>query len=776
MENATKGRITAFRLALFGGLACSTSAFAQVAPSAPAAATAAAAAPSDGLDEIVVTARFRNENLQSTPLSISAFSAAKIENSVVTDVQNIQKFLPNVQLSRVAFAGNALGASIRGISFADLEKTFDPAIGVSIDGVFLGTTTGANIDFVDIETIEVARGPQGTLAGRNTIGGTIAIRHTKPTGEFGANLHARYSSFNALDLDGVINLPKFANIFSVKLFGIRRTSDSFTIDRYTGGREPGRHYYDVGASVLAEFSPDTTLLASVDYQKDRSRYPSIVNLTKAKGIPFGAGGTICDFTNAIGLGDLGCDTQGYLKQQQEGYKLANTSIPFQSYIDGWNASLEFNTKLGRFGLTAVTGYRNTSDSILEENTGTPPVPVAPGVTLPLFVAARDQDYKQFSQEIRLAGDITDWMDIVAGVYYLHTDYAIRPYPYNGAATGSAYLLNGPIQSFTAAQKLDSYAVFAESIFKLGHGVRLTVGGRYTSETKKFAINQTVGGAFSAAAEKTWSDPTGRVILDWKPNDDTLLYASWSRGFRSGGFNGRATSATSIGPYDPETVDSYEAGVKADFLDGKLRFNPTVFWANYKNKQEEILRASGQATETVVQNAASARIRGIELEMQARPTQGLLLRASGGYLDAKYNSFIIPDLAHPGQFLDVADQRNFRRAPKWTLNAGLDFNQPINDDNKINLTLDYAYIDTFTTSPVKDTTGAGRDAIPAYATFDASLSLLHSGSSVKNLRVSAYVRDLFHPNGHLTNTLDAGVFWFGAISPGRTVGIETTIKF
>ena len=785
---ATIGRL-GVRAALLGSV-CATAAYAQAEPPVPAATAssqraavvaaqadpAAAGASGDGIADIVVTARYRNEKLQDTPLSVSAFNAASLQNSVVLDVQSLQKFLPNVQLSRIAFAGNALGASIRGISFADLEKTFDPAIGVVIDGVFLGTNTGADVDFNDIESIEVLRGPQGTLYGRNTIGGTISIRRTHPTGELGAKLHARYGSYNALDLDGVINLPKLGDALSIKLFGQRRTSDSFTRNRYTGKHEDGRDFFDVGVAAQLELGEDTTILASVDYQKDRSVFPSSVNLTRATGLPFGAGGTICDFTNAIGLGDLGCDTQGYLKQAQEKYKIANTSIPFQSYIDGWNASLELNSKIGDFALVAVTGYRDTSDSLLEENTGTPPVPVAPGVTIPLFVAARDQDYKQVSQEIRISGNVTDWMDIVGGVYYLHTDYKIRPYAYNGGNVGSAFLLNGPIQGFTAAQKLDSYAVFAESIFKLGHDVRLTVGGRYTSETKKFSITGTIPTFFTAADKKTFSDPTGRVILDWKPNADTLLYASWSRGFRSGGFNGRATSATSIGPYDPERVDSFEAGLKADFFGGKLRFNPTVFWAEYKKKQEDVIRASGQATETIVENAASARIRGFEFELQGRPTRELTLRASGGYLDPKYKSFIIPDLANPGQFIDVKNSRNFRRAPKWTYNLGADYTHELNDANSVNVTLDYAYIDDIFTSPLRDPTGFDRDIIPAYGTLDASIAFIHSGDAIKNLRVAIFGRDLLHSGGRLSNTLDAGVFYFGAVTPRRTLGVEATVKF
>jgi iron complex outermembrane receptor protein len=163
-------------------------------------------------------------------------------------------------------------------------------------------------------------------------------------------------------------------------------------------------------------------------------------------------------------------------------------------------------------------------------------------------------------------------------------------------------------------------------------------------------------------------------------------------------------------------------------------------------------------------------------MQARPTPDLTLRASGGYLNAKYNSFLIPDLANPGQFVDVSSQRNFRRAPKYSFNAGVDYGLQISKANRVTMTIDYAYIDDLTTSPLADTTGARRDVIPAYGTLDASIALLHEGTALKTLRVSAYARDLLNKGGRLSNVLDAGLFYFGVVAPRQQFGVEATIKF
>ena len=775
-------RVGASLLAVAFGLA-STAALAQSGAGAPAAnARPDKAAPDQSPEDIVVTARFREERLQDTPLAVSVVSAKMLQNSVVTDIAGIQRFVPNIQLGRVAFAGNSLSAGIRGVSFGDLEKTFDPAVGLAIDGVFLGTSTGANVDLNDIGSIEVLRGPQGTLFGRNTVGGIINIRRTKPTGEVGARLHTRIGTYNTVDIDGTVNLPKFADAISVKLSGLRRTSNSFTRNRATGEHEAGRNYWTLGIAVLAEISPDTSVLASVDYQKDRSTYPSNVNLTKANGLPFGAGGTICDFTLQIGLGDLACDTQGFLRQKAERFKFANTSIPFQSYIDGWAASLEIKSKLAGFNVTAITGYRSTNDSLLEEGTGAPPFPAGPGIALPLFVSARDQDYTQFSQEVRIQGDITDKIDLVAGVYYLHTDYKVRPLPYNGSAIATAYFLGSPAQRIDSAQKLDSFAFFAESIFKLGNNLRLTLGGRYTIETKKFSTALTLPppGAFAAQAKATFRDPSGRVVLDWKPNPDTLVYASWSHGVRSGGFNGRGASPTSIGPYKPEYVDNFELGLKADFANGLFRFNPTIFQANYGNKQEDILRPApnGFGTETVVENAASARIRGAEIEMLVRPTPDLTLRAAGSYLDASYRNFSIPDLSRPGApLINVSGSRNFRAAPKFTANAGLDYVQQLGGGNSLSMTVDYIVTSDTFVSAITDTSGARRDIVPARATVNASIAFIHADASLKNLRISAYGRDLTHKSGGaLAAAINAGIFYFGVVVPTREFGVEASIRF
>lgn len=765
---------------------------------ASSGALAQAAAPStadpDALDDIIVTSQFARQNLQDVPVAISAFGEAAINAAIPDTISDFQKFLPNVVLSDVNFSANTLAVSIRGISFADLEKTFENAIGVSIDGVFLGTNTGAAFEINDIESIEVLRGPQGTLQGRNSIGGALLIRRTRPTGELGARINARYGRYDNIDLTAVVNTPRLGDIASLKLFGAYKQSDSHTVNQVDGRRDGGKDYWSVGgAALLGREGGDWNALISLDYQKDDSEFAPPVNLTQGKlnlatlppaaafpvGVrPFiaiGAGGTICDATRYAFGSEAGCDTASIIPARDRDYKISFGAIPFKNEQEAWSATLEVNGKIGETTVTSITGYRESDELLFEENTGAPP---AGPSQLPIFVAIRDQHYEQFSQELRFSSQIGERLKLVYGLYYLNTKYDIGPGTFAGQQ-GQAFLFGASVQNFLASQTLNSYAGFVEGTFDLTDTLRLTAGGRYTRDEKRFTIDTRAQatGAFFFTGKESWSEPTWRAILDWKPGEDALLYASYSRGFRAGGWNGRATSfATASQSYDPETVDSYEVGGKFTLADGRLRINPAAFIADYKNVQQDIIRAATPpaiGTETIVENAASARIKGFELEVQGQIGSRLNVVASLGLLDAKYRTFLIPDLANPGGFVDVTSQRQWRRAPDVTLNAGGNYTLPVGPGELV-FNTNVSYIDEYATSPVRD--AQRREIIRAQTKADFSLSYQQELASGSRFRLTGYIKDAFRDGGRLNTTLDAGLFWFGVTVPARTYGVEAEVRF
>lgn len=731
------------------------------------------------LGDIIVTGRLREENLQTVPLSISAFGEAQIENLVPDTLSDFQKRLPNVILSDINFSGNSLAASIRGISFADLEKTFENAIGVSIDGVFLGTNTGAAFEISDIESIEVLRGPQGTLQGRNTIGGSINVRRTRPTNDMGMNLNLRYSRYDNIDGTLVMNTGLLGDSFAIKLFGNLKKGDSHTFNRTLNRQDEGKDYVSGGIAVaIRPPESDWDALITVEYLDDNSKFPSVVGLTKP------GGGTFCDITLSLGS-DAGCDTASIIPIAEEGFGIGFQPIPFQNEMEQWAFTAEINGQLGGVGVKSITGYRDSNELLREENTGSPPVPVpvAPGVfvELPLFVAVRDQTYSQFSQELQFSFKPMDIVDVVAGIYYLHTQYELQPGPLDpsnpNSPVGLAFVLGGPVNSATAGQTLNSYAAFAEGIWSVTDSVRLTTGVRYTKEKKDFTLDQVIAASFSVDTSESWGKLTGRVLLDWQATDDVLLYGGWSRGFRAGGFNGRGSNFISASTsYDPETVDSFEIGAKTTWMDGRLRFNPAIFYAKYKDVQQDIIVPSddGSSTNTFVENAGAGEIYGAEADMEFQPIDQLTINAALGLLNAKYTEFLVFD-ADAGMRVDVSNQRQWRRAPDVSASVGGTWRQPVGEGTVV-LNTNLSYVDDYATSPVVDP--FGREIIEHQTKLDLSIAYEQENlGALKKFRISAYGKDLTAgQDGRLNTTLDAGVFFFGLNVPARTYGVELTANF
>ncbi len=715
-----------------------------------------------GIEDIIVTARQRSESLQSVPVAVAAMDGAMIERTFIPDVDSIERFMPNVELGRHPFTGGGMSASIRGISFGDLDRSFEPAVAVSVDGVFLASNTGAMMDTFDIDAIEVLRGPQGTLFGRNTIGGVISIKRTKPTMDWGLKGQVTVGSYGVREYKVVANAPIVEDVLGLKLGGYRERSDSFTRRASDGKREDGLDRYSLFGAL--RFNPSSSFDAtlSVDHINDKSKYPSLVPLSAS-------GQTFCvAFGACIG-------TQGE-QIRDSGYKLALDDYPFQAKLK--HTAVTLNAKLDVIegvSLESITNYTKQKDALNIENTGG--APLANGAHI--FVSLRDQTASQFSQEVRAVSDLGGAVDFVAGLYYMKSEFDL---------VQQAIVTGNRSQFFDAGQDLDAYAAYAEAYVEPIDKLRLTLGGRYTHEKKKFYIrfrNPTSGAitgqcpdassAYAPCADPsvTFSKFTPRVTVDYRFTPDVMVYAGWSRGYRSGGWNSRATVTTAIGPYEPETVDSYEAGLRTTFWNNRARANVTVFRAKYKNKQEEVITASPinpLITQTQVQNAASATLQGVEGEFQLAPTRWLNLRAAFGYIDGKYDAFLSGGV-------DIRDQRNLRYAPKYSVSFGGDATMPVEaTGGEILINANYKWTDKFATSVIRDTTGLNRDFIDAYATVDASIGYRHELDGRKNVTLSAFVQNAFHSNGRLYRKVITGPFAFASREVARTWGLTLGFSY
>lgn len=556
-------------------------------------------------DEIIVSARRRKESIQDTPIAMTALPASQLEAKGAINLGDLQGAAPNVLITNQNSGASAANISIRGLTFADVEKSFDPTVAVVVDGVFIGTSTGQFFDFFDIEQLEVLRGPQGTLFGRNTIGGVINLRRSKPTFEYGGKFDLSYGSFNTMAARGVVNIPLVEDRLAAKVFYFHNESDGHHRHGITGDRTGFSNNENFG--IVLGYKNDENFDANLTLEKQVQEFdPLVSNITQT-------GDLFCGLQPANECNrNTGDDLYTVFGQEA----VSNYESPA--------ATLEMNYTLGDITLTSVTGYRESDEAQTQDFDGS---------SADLYYTNRVQDFRQISQELRAAGQFTDNLDYVVGAYFYDHKYNFFQHT---RFFGSDAILPDQITVGTS----NSIALFGDFNWNATDTVRVSFGGRWTKD-KKTNFNN-MGGTQFPEAEATFDKFTPKIGLDYRPTDNMMLYGSWSRGYRSGGFSGRGqTLFSSTTPFQPETVDSFEIGLKSDFFDNKLLVNLSAFYADYKNLQQNttVLVGNTNANETVVSNVGAAKVKGLEADITYRATDDLTFTASLGLLDSEFKDFI-----------------------------------------------------------------------------------------------------------------------------------------
>ena len=711
------------------------------------------------VEEVIVSARRRTESVQDAPVAVTAISPSQLEGAASPNIQDLEGLTPNLVIDANNVTPNSASIAIRGISFEDIEKSFDPAVGVLLDGVYLGTNNGALLNFFDFSSVEVLRGPQGTLFGRNTTGGVINIRRSRPTGEFGGKFRAAFGSYGRQDFKAVLNAPLVEDKLAAKLFYFSSDFDGF-YHNVTKNRRTGRNKSEsFGVSVLATPSDAFDLLLTAEHGHDGGEvvvtpYNRATDLICLQ-LPVGPGGSLVRVT---GIPAIECSA----RQPKDLYTAYSNGSDATS-LSRDALTVEANWRLGWTTLTSVTGYIETDEDTNWDVDAT---------SIDFFTTQRVQDYYQFSQEFRAAGDLSDSVNYVAGLYYFYSQYSLLQRSRFGA------FLGGGTPTQFADHNAQSYAAFADVDWKLTERLRLSLGGRYTSDHKKLH-NRFLGG-FNVSASETWSELTPRVALDYRFTEDMLGYASFTRGYRSGGYNGRASTVlSSTTTYDPEKVDSYELGLKTSAFDRRLTFNVAAFYTKYNDKQEEtVVPTPGGATaqETIVTNAASATIKGLEFELAAVPVENLTVRASLGLLDAEYDQF--PSRSTAGVPIDLSTL-TMRRTPDATGSLSADYRIETEAGDFV-LSGQYRYIDRYQTTlsrapGVIPFQNDPRGLTDVQNNVEASLSW---SRQLAGGRFSAqfWGRNLLNDKGLSSALPVAGLFTFGGVRPPRTYGIEIGYEF
>ena len=635
------------------------------------------------LEEVVVTARKTAESLQDTPISVTALSGDRLEDMGLSRITKLQNVTPNLVFQNTpaySGAGNNAAVYIRGVGQKDFVPTIDPGVGIYVDEVYLGRSAGAVLDMIDIQQVEILRGPQGTLFGKNTIGGAISITTTKPNEEFGGKVDIKVGTDERRNIRGVLNVPLSDTLFARGSFGSLQ-QDGYVF-RPFDDKDLGNQDTLMGRLALRWVPSDTfTADLSFDYYDDETNgppllitrvdefpesataipggnFPFINNLFAGFSPDFGGPNPIvCTFPNAPSA----CFTSANAVTGN------NTNLgtgPNYSEMENEAVSLTLTWDLDAFTAKLITSYRSLDGEFANDrdgypqNDGQPAVPGLPILVNPVTHYFDTFKQDQFSVELQLTGSaIEDRLRWVAGVYAFEEDGEnINPVDFTTVSLQSGGYFD-----------YSSEAVFAQATFDFTEKLSATAGMRYTKEDRDYLPDQYIeemplGGlpfpCFNSdgstkicalgdravpyeTVNNSISENTPMVSISYSFTDDVMLYGTYSEGFKVGGFTQRIfPPEPSLPAFGPEYVDSLEAGIKAELLDNSLRVNLAVYSADYSDLQILISEPSRVGPYTT--NAGDATIDGFELEINYLSQNGVLIDLAVGYTDAGYDS-LNPDL-------------------------------------------------------------------------------------------------------------------------------------
>lgn len=607
----------------------------------------------NAIETIVVSARKRTESIQNVPIAITAFSGESLEAKGALSIEGLSQHVPGLNISSGTQAtGSSATTSVfmRGIGQIDFMATTDPGVGIYIDDVFYSRAMGSNFDLVDLQSIEVLRGPQGTLFGKNTIGGALVVTSKRPDEDFGGSMQLTIGDFGKVEGKGVVNIPLSDNLLSRFSF-IAKEKDGFA-DRVIGDRLGDEKTIGGRASFLYTPSDRGEISLIID-SIDREATSSVTAVRA-----YDENAPLAGLWNALVGPGLGLTAPA----------IVNKDTPFKSNATGpnvddattWGASLKVEWEFDDFTFKSVTAHREMETEFARDGDNSP---------AQYLQSHNVGDQTQFTQEFQLLGSSFDErLDWVVGIYYLEEEAddfnEVRlasglyesleaiPTQLNGSACKAPWTAPGcsgnPINigldlDFDAINNVDneSLAVFAHATYKLTDDWNITAGLRWFDEEKEYflqhdRINAGVPLIGATTVSDSWSGVLPLITLDYKINDNSMVYFSSTEGYKSGGYNGRPTTEAEVESFDPEYLWSHEIGYKADLMDGTARLNLAAFYYDY----EDIQLSSTNADETgnlilVIQNGGKAETIGFEAELEVRPADGWQITASMAILDAKY---------------------------------------------------------------------------------------------------------------------------------------------
>jgi len=606
------------------------------------------------IEEIIVTARKKEESIQDVPMAVTAITD-QLRESSVRRIEDIQAFAPNLYINRTPGIASGAAITIRGVASLESDKSYEPSIGVVMDGMFLGTSSGVLLDNFDIERIEVLRGPQGTLFGKNTTGGILnVIRTPVSLDEFGVDVSVTLGDFGRQDLKTVVQVPIIEDQLGVKVFAASIEHDGHVYNSYLDRMAGGDDKLNYGFTLLWEPNDQLSIKLHHEIMEDKSEQGVYVNRNPV--------GILACTIHQIGFDpNEGCE-----KDANDGPDLVESDGSNFSDNEYESTIFTVNYDTENFLYTYIYGLRDMDEQNMQD---------FDGAAVRMLRMNYFNDWEQTSHEFRVTSQFSEKVQFIAGIYDWEVDYVqnwdvydlfyqlsrlgVGEWGLGDTLTGYGrdnYVTGLPWGPGLASQNgqtqsTESIAVFFSADWYITDQWTITAGFRWTEEEKDFLGGNKGVGYYPADEPRPplyapvpysgkWDETTPKIGVRYQPSDDLMVYANYSEGFKSGGFFGRQANFNIYAGYEPEYVKNYELGWKSTLQDGRMILNGAIFKSEYDDKQESILIPVDLTNvATVVRNAASMEMTGLELELMYQVTEAWDLMVTYGYLEAEYKDYL-----------------------------------------------------------------------------------------------------------------------------------------
>ncbi len=772
------------------------------------------------LEEVIVTAQKRSESLQDTPISVAAFAREELSAIGVVEAGQIYEYTPNLQIAKQPSSLDNYGFSIRGVSSGETSLLNENTVGMYVDGVYIARSTGSAFDVVNLERMEVLRGPQGTLYGRNTIGGAINVITEKPLDEFGFEQFVTVASRDYLRSKTTIDSGKINDLFAAK-FSYNYSEKDGLVNNSIHGNKLGENESNAYRIALRLTPRDDW---TIDYTYDNSERESNAALSQivATRAPNNQiGGAI----NAQATAFASPDRLNSLPMPNAPGVDTYSDIEMHTFTAQWDVNENLTVKYigaqrewdsGTTG-TDFGGFPSDGATVLQDPTVAPGQFVPAGEYVSTFLATRVSDNEQTSHELQLLGDAMDEkLQYTVGLYYFEEEsnednpqvfvlpaafaFATQPAAVQGflcadfaspsPCLGKDTIISSPV--FQYGSDNESIAAFGQFTYSFSDQLDLTLGGRYTQDKKDAYLRNgrivdSADNVLNNQADDDWDNVSGSATVNYAWNEDVRTYFTVAQGYRSGGFNARASSVDDFAlSFDEETVTNYEIGLKSDWMDSRLRINAALFYMDYQDAQVTSFRAGEGGASSVILNAGELQINGAEIELTAQLSEGLRLMLNYGYTDAEYEEFITqrldPVTAAPSPSPaadpvtgneDIADFAKVSRAPENNGSATLSYNFAPFDFGQLSLRLEATYQDEMVFHPQLNLYDSTEDQTLIHAR-----ATLHSMEVLGgNLTVSAWGRNLTDEE-YREWGIDFGTLGFAVDSfkEKRSYGLDISYSF